>query len=426
MAPQPLGTPQRPLMGCEMSALSAFRILELSENVSGEYCGKLLSDFGAAVIKLEKPGYGSPTRRLGPFAQRAADDASGERSGLFAYLNTNKISVTVDVSTPAGAATLGKLLRCVDVVIDDHAPGWLKNVGIDPGKLEESFPRLVVCSITPYGQNAPEDRMHAEDLNVIHSSGWGYHTPSAPDESKPPLMGAGRFLASYEAGLEAAMCIVSALYWREESRRGQFIDVSKQEVMASRVDYVLGQLIAGDMDATPRRTVFDLWGPATIFPCRNGYVYLWLSDRGHWAAMRQLLGNPQWMDSFPERWMELECTPERVAQCRQEFGAFLKTRDRDEVSAQAQKLGLPLVPVHSTRDLPESPQYVHRGFFAEVDHPALGRAAYPTVPYKMSLTPARIAAPAPLLGQHTEEKLAALIDATFESETADADREPRS
>lgn len=407
-----------------MSALSSFRVLELSESVSGEYCGKLLSDFGADVIKLEKPGCGSPTRGLGPFAARAADH---EGSGLFAYLNTNKSSVTFDLSTPAGAATLEKLLNCVDAVIDDHAPGWLKSVGIDPETFEDKYSQLVLCSITPYGQAAPEDRIHAEDLNVFHASGWGYHTPTAPDDSKPPLKGPGRFLASYEAGLEAAMCIVAALYGREDSKRGQFIDISRQAVLASRVDYVLGQLVAGDMDATPKRTVFDLWGPATIFACRDGYVYLWLSERGHWAAMRKLMDNPEWMNSFPDRWMELECTPERVAKCRQEFGAFLKTRDRDEVSAEAQKLGLPLVPVKNAGELQHSPQYIYRGFFAEVNHPVLGRNAYPTVPYKLSATPARITAPAPLLGQHTEAKLAALLGAIFaETRTARTSRERRS
>src|SRR5580692_6166321 len=102
-----------------MSALSKLRILELSESVAGEYCGKLLSDFGAEVIKLERPEGGSPTRRLGPFGP---EGAAPERSGLFAYLNTNKSSVTVDLSTVAGRSTLGKLLTRVDAVIDDHAP----------------------------------------------------------------------------------------------------------------------------------------------------------------------------------------------------------------------------------------------------------------------------------------------------------------
>jgi crotonobetainyl-CoA:carnitine CoA-transferase CaiB-like acyl-CoA transferase len=406
-----------------MSALSDFRIVELSESVCGEYCGKLLSDFGAEVIKLERPACGSPTRSLGPFA---AGEAGVERSGLFAYLNTNKNSVALELSTPAGAATLGRLVARADAVIDDHAPGWLKSVGLDPGTFQDRYPRLVLCAITPYGQDAPADRAHAEDLNVFHASGWGYHTPTAADDNKPPLKGPGRFLPSYEAGLDAALCVVAALYGREESGRGQFIDVSAQAVLASRVDYVLGQLVAGDMEATPRRTVFDLWGPATIFACRDGYVYLWLSERGHWAAMRQLMGNPQWMNSFPERWMELECTPERVAKCRQEFGAFLKTRGRDEVSAQAQKLGLPLVAVKNAGDLQRSPQYVYRGFFAELDHPVLGTAAYPTVPYKLSATRAKIVRPAPLLGQHTEAKLAALSGTTAEAGPARAGGEHHS
>ena len=111
-----------------MSALNTVRVLELSEGVAGEYCGKLLSDFGADVIKLEKPGVGSPTRRLGPFKANATQ---GENSGLFAYLNTNKHSVALDLTTQEGAHVLGQLLDRVDVVIDDHAPEELKRLGVD-------------------------------------------------------------------------------------------------------------------------------------------------------------------------------------------------------------------------------------------------------------------------------------------------------
>ena len=386
-----------------MSALSAYKVLELSEGVAGEYCGKLLSDFGADVIKIEKPGSGSPTRRMGPFGP---GDVKGETSGLFAFLNTNKSSVAVDLSTPAGAATLKKLLERVDVVIDDHAPGWLASIGLDPKTLGDLHPRLVVCSITPYGQSAPDDRKHAEDLNVFHASGWGYHTPSASDPAKPPLKGPGRFLTSYEAGLESAMCVVSCLYARETTKRGEFIDISKQEVLLSRVDYVMGQMIAGDMDVTPARTAFDLWGPASIFDGPQGYTYLWIS-RGHeWKALGELLGHPEWMKEFPEKWLEFETTPERVAKCREDITKWLKTQNRDEATAKAQKLGLTWVPVNSTSDLMASPQYVFRKFFDEVSHPVLGSAIYPTVPYQMTVTPAKIKSPAPLLGQHTEQKLA--------------------
>lgn len=380
-----------------MSALSGIRVLELATGVAGEYCGKLLADFGAEVIKLEPPE-GSPTRRCGPFA---GSDRSSERSGLFAYLNTNKSSVAIDLSTPAGTATLSKLLERVDAIVDDHAPGWLVSVGLELATLEIDWPKLVVCAITAYGQSPPDDRRHAEDLNVFHSSGWGYHTPSAADADAPPLKGAGRFLVSYEAGLEAAMCIAAAIYERQESQLGRFIDISKQRVMASRVDYVLGQMVAGDMDVSARRTAFDLGGPASFFRCRDGYVYLWISAPAHWQGLRKLLGGPAWMDEFSERWLELECTPEHVAKCRQHLSEWLLSQDKESVSTAAQQHGVTMVAVNNAADLQRSPQYIHRGYFGEVAHPVLGSKHYPTVPYLLSVTPTRIRAAAPLLGQHT-------------------------
>jgi crotonobetainyl-CoA:carnitine CoA-transferase CaiB-like acyl-CoA transferase len=392
-----------------VSALKPFKVIELAESVAGEYCGKLLSDFGADVIKLEKPGCGSPTRRLGPFA---SEGAAEERSLLFAYLNTNKSSVTLDLSTPAGVARLKELLAHVDVIIDDHPPGWLKSVGLDPEGFAVTVPRLVLCSITAYGQSSPEDRAHAEDLTVFHSSGWGYHTPSGADPNKPPLKGAGRFMASYESGLDAAMCIVAALYERETSQQGRFIDIAQQQVLASRLDYVVGQMVAGDMDVTSKRSAFDLRGPAAIFRCRSGYVYFWIAQVPEWEALRQLIGKPEWMNAFPEHWLERECTPERVATFRHHVGEWLQTQDRDQVSEQGQKLGLIFVPVNEPSDVWASPQYAYRKYFAEVVHPVLGRLQHPTVAYKLSATPAGIESPAPLLGQHTDAKVPALRSRT--------------
>lgn len=388
-----------------MSALSHCKVLELTESVSGEYCGKLLADFGAEVIKLEAPGGGSPTRRMAPLADRGEDP---ERSGLFAYLNTNKRSVALDIAAQRGAETLQQLLDKVDVVISDRPDGWLRDIGLDPANYLERRPGLVVCSITAYGQSETGEPEYAEDLNTFHSSGWGYHTPSGADDSRPPLKGPGRFLSSYESGLDAAMCVVATLFERENSGQGQFIDISKQAVMASRVDYVLGQMIAGDMPVSNDRRAFDLAGPAGIFPCRDGFVYIWMSAPGHWDALHELLGNPAWMKEFPEHWLERECTPERVATVRRHIGEWLQTQDKHEVAEAAQKLGLILVPVNNPKDLQASPQYRFREFFCELEHPVLGAVSYPTVPYQLSETPARIVSPAPLLGQHTEETLAAL------------------
>jgi crotonobetainyl-CoA:carnitine CoA-transferase CaiB-like acyl-CoA transferase len=378
-----------------MKALGHVRIVELSEAVAGEYCGKLLADFGAEVVKVERPG-GSPTRAIGPFA---GDEPGPERSGLFAYLNTNKRSVTLDLGGDAGREALARLVAASDVVIDDHGAHWLAGVGLDLTRVEQDQPALILCGVTPFGWDAPRERAHATDMTVIQSSGWGFHTPSAADPARPPLNAAGRFLPSYEAGLEGALCVAASLVDLGRTGRGRTIDVSMQEVMASRVDYVLGQMVAGDMDVGPERDRFDLGGPASILPCRDGFIYVWMSAPSHWQGLRQLLGDPAWMAEFPADWLERGLTPERIARCREGLTGWLATRGKEEAAEAAQAVGITLVPVNDAGDLPGSAQLRHRGFFAELDHPVIGRAAYPTVPYRLSATPARIEAPAPPLAE---------------------------
>jgi crotonobetainyl-CoA:carnitine CoA-transferase CaiB-like acyl-CoA transferase len=398
-----------------MSALSGIKVLELAESVSGEYCGKLLSDFGAEVIKIEKPGCGSPTRRLAPLVGMADGTAAdgNEGSALFAYLNTSKRSVELDLSSASGRETLSKLLQQVVVVIDDHPAAWLESLGLDglglgADRVQQVHPGLVMCSITNFGLEPPEDRLHAEDLNVFHSSGWGYHTPTGADPALPPLKGPGRFMPSYEGGLEAAMCITAALYERMDSGLGRFIEISKQEVLASRIDYVLAQMVAGEMNVSNDRKAFDLAGPAGIFPCQDGFVYLWLSAPAHWDGLRKLLDDSVWMQDFPSNWLERGCTPERVALCRHHITQWLQTQNKHEAAAKAQTLGVTLVAVNNAEDLVASPQYQFRTFFVELQHPVLGKSLYPTVPYQLSVTPARPQSAAPLLGQDNDKCLLVL------------------
>ena len=192
-----------------MSALKRIRIVELAEAVAGEYCGKLLADFGADVVKIERPETGSPTRSMAPIVR---GDVGCEGSALFAYLNTNKHSVALDVTSPDGIATLHRIVATADAVIDDHAPPWAQAIGMSGAELRHRYPSVVFCSITPYGQGAPPEFRNTKSINVFHSSGWGYHTPSHADPAKPPLKGPGRFLADYEAGLDAALCVASSLF----------------------------------------------------------------------------------------------------------------------------------------------------------------------------------------------------------------------
>ena len=143
--------------------------------MAGEYCGKLLADLGADIIKVERPGWGVPPGRW----HRNSAGASG--SGLFAYLNTNKRSAELDPSRSGGADVLHDLIATADAVIDDHGAAWTQTAGLTQSDVTRRHPGVVFCSITPYGQGAPPELQNAKSLNVFHGSGWGYHTPSHAD-----------------------------------------------------------------------------------------------------------------------------------------------------------------------------------------------------------------------------------------------------
>jgi len=375
-----------------MSALTGIRIVELAESVAGEYCGKLLADFGAEVIKIERPDHGSPTRVMAPII---GDDGGPERSALFAYLNTNKRSVVLDVSCAAGFEKLHEIIATADAVIDDHTPSR--------AEIPRRHPAVVFCSITPYGSAAPPEFQNAKSLNVFHSSGWGYHTPSHPDAGKPPLKGPGRFLTDYEAGLDAALCVAASLFWHLHTGRGEFIDLSQHAVLASRADSVLGRFITGEVTPENTREDYDQQGPASFFACADGFVYLYMTSRNHWVGLKQLMGQPEWLDAFDDDWLEFSVTPGKVATFQRGFAAWVAGLTKDAAGEEAQRLGVPLVPVKGAADLKNSSQYRHRGFFHDVAHPVLGTAAYPGVPYLMSASPAQITSAAPALGQHTAE-----------------------
>ena len=385
-----------------MGALQNFRVVELAEGVAGEYCSKLLADFGADVIKVERPGRGSPTRAMAP---AVGGDAGTENSGLFAYLNTNKKSVVLDLASPEAMHELHTLISTADVVIDDHDENWLMRLKLSPDEIARNHPQAVLCSITPFGHGAPRDWWTAKSINVFHRSGWGYHSPPAPNLDKPPLKGAGRFLPDYEAALDAAICILSSLYWRQNSGKGQSIDISQLEVLVSRSDTVVGRMLAGEDQVSDKRTAFDQGGPQSFFACADGAVYLYMTSRKHWQGLQALMGDPEWARQFDQDWLEFGATRERVAECQAHFAQWVLPLKKDDVSEKAQRLGLPLVPVNDARDVQRSPQYAFREFFQTLKHPVIGEARYPTVPYKLSASPAKLTTPAPALGQHTASVL---------------------
>ncbi|MCJ2179515.1 CaiB/BaiF CoA transferase family protein [Novosphingobium album (ex Hu et al. 2023)] len=375
-------------------ALAGLTIIEIAERVSGEYTAKLLADLGAEVIKVERPG-GAPTRGMGPFR-------NGE-SALFAYLNTNKKSVVLDLDKAEDRAVLDRLLLRAHALIDDHAEDWCTRRRLSQCTVAEAFPGLVHTVVTPFGQGAPADMQICRPINVINAGGWAYHSPSETPPDKPPLKGAGRFLSDYEAGIDAALCTLASLLRLRRTGEGQFVDVSEVEVQLNRIDCVLDRMLAGDADPSNERTAYDMGGPGTSFACADGHVFLFMTTRHHWKALCELMGSPAWTSEFREDWLEFDCTPPNVARFRENFEGWIALQEKLPITEAAQKAGVAMVPVNTAADLPRHEQFIHREFFQTASHPAFGEVAYPGACYRMSATPVLVRSPAPALGADQEE-----------------------
>jgi crotonobetainyl-CoA:carnitine CoA-transferase CaiB-like acyl-CoA transferase len=380
-----------------MSVLQGLRIIELAEDVAGEYCGKLLADFGAEVIKIERPGAGSPTRSFAPLLK---GKDGREESGLFVYLNTNKKSVTLDLSSPADMKIARELMAGAVGVIDDHGEDWLAAKGFTRDKFIADFPKAVFCGISNFGQGAPDDLRVTKSINVWHASGWGYHTPTPQDVDRPPLKGAGRFLPDLDAGLESALAMMAALIGRERTGNGEYVDVSKQDVLVWRADMIVGRMLNHEMYVGNNRGAYDFRGPSGPYRCADGYIDLYATPV-HWKRLMRLVEHAPWTAEFPEDWL-FKVTDELETKFRKHFGEWLSDKKRDDVCLAAQSHGLALVRMNDAEGLHESEQYKHRGFFQELEHPNLGKALYPTVPYKLSATPVQLKDAAPALGQHNQ------------------------
>jgi crotonobetainyl-CoA:carnitine CoA-transferase CaiB-like acyl-CoA transferase len=165
----------------------------------------------------------------------------------------------------------------------------------------------------------------------------------------------------------------------------------------NRIDGVLDRLLAGDVEPSRERTAYDMGGPATCFACKDGHVYLFMTTKAHWKALGELMGNPAWVAEFEPDWLEFHCTRERVEQFRAHFRPWIAGQEKLAITEAAQKAGLAMVPINTAADLPRNEQFIHRGFFQELEG-----LAYPTVPYRMSATPVKLTSPAPALGADQE------------------------
>ena len=370
-------------------ALSGLTVLDLSENISGPYCARLLCDCGADVIKIERPPHGDPSRQSGPFP---GDEPDPEASGLFLLLNTGKKSITLNLQSQAGQRVFNKLVEKADVLVESFRPGTMANLGLDYDTLSTINPSLVMASITPFGQNGPYRDWDATDI-VAQATGGLMWLTGEPDR-EPLMLPLGQ--AEYLAGLHAAVAIMCAVYHRDSTGEGQHIDISTQEAVASILE---GALTAYDYSSYVMRRVGSRHQqkcPSKVMRSKDRYVHL--QSGANWDHFATVVEEPQLMQPRLASILRYRYADE----VEKLIQPWVDKHTAQEIFEAAQEWRLPAAPVLRPDELPDDPQFQARGYFQMIDHPRAGRLTYPGPAFRMSRTPPEVKR-APLLGEHNRE-----------------------
>jgi crotonobetainyl-CoA:carnitine CoA-transferase CaiB-like acyl-CoA transferase len=377
-------------------ALAHIKVVELGQMVSAPYCARLFADYGADVVKVEPPA-GDVARTWGPFP---ADRPDPEASGTFFFLNTNKRGVTLDVAKPRGREIFERLVAGADVLIENHLPRQMRALGLEYSRLAKINPQLVVVSITPFGQTGPYSEWNGYDLNAFHLSATGSRYCGRPDDA--PLEH-GAFAADFYGAITGAAWGLAAFYGRERTGGGEHVDVSSAEAIAAT--FVGGQNIGGyaqDGRYEKRTSVgMPLGAPATIMPCKDGYVWVLALEPGQWNGLARVMGNPEWMQL--ELFQDMFARAQNADAIYPMLEEWTMQHGKMEIMEKCQEAGCPVTAVFTVAEAAEHPHLAARQFLVEIEHPRLGKIRSLGPPFKLPAWPGGPSRPAPLLGEHNRE-----------------------
>lgn len=384
--------------------LADVRVLDLSHRISGPFAGKLLADFGADVIKIERPGTGDIARGMPPFA---GNEPHLEKSGLFLHLNTNKRGIVLDLKTPQGVDIVKKLVEKTDILLESFRPGVMADLGLDYDTLSAINPGLIMTSISNFGQNGPYRDYRGSEL-VLYGMG-GNMVRSGEQDRSPLKLGANH--VQYQAGNIAAMSSLFAWYGTQYAEiEGQFIDIAIFQTQMASYNARMPMLIQYQYNKQryPRSNMGGAGGgyPAGFYPCLDGYINI-TGGGAFWPRTCAVLGRPDLVNDPRFAPPAGQLSPEG----REEFEAeiwipWLLERTKMEVLVECQKHEMLVGAVNTIDEVVDgNPQFDARGYWRELEHPQAGSFRYPGSPIHVDEPWWQLHRPAPLLGQHTAQVL---------------------
>lgn len=375
-----------------MAPLSGVKVLELAQVMAGPTCGTLLADLGADVVKIEKLPGGDDSRLY------AEPQVNGE-SAAFMMMNRNKRSVAVNLKTAGGREVLHRLAASADVLFENYRKDALDKLGAGYETLKAINPALIYCSISGYGRSGPYADKGGFDLIAQGVSG----IMGITGEPGGPPVKAGSPLTDINAGILAALGIVSAYVHRLKTGQGQFVDTSLMEAGIHQTFWQSAIYFATGVSPGPTGSAHVLAAPYQAFPTADGWINIGGANQSNWERIATLVGAPE-LIADPR----FETNTARMAN-REELarllGGHLKARTTNEWLADFDAARIPAGPINSIGEMAADPQTLAREMVVELDHPKAGRTRTLGLPIKLSDTPGSVRRPAPMLGQHTREVL---------------------
>jgi crotonobetainyl-CoA:carnitine CoA-transferase CaiB-like acyl-CoA transferase len=376
-------------------ALKGIKVVELAQIMAGPTCGMLLADMGADVIKVEKLPGGDDTRSY------SEPSINGE-SAAFMMLNRNKRGIAVNLKKPGGLEVVKRLLADADVVTENYRKGTLEKLGLGYEVLQALNPRLVYCAVSGYGRTGPYADKGGFDLIAQGFAG----IMSITGEPGGPPAKSGTSIADINAGILAALGIVSALVSRGTTGRGQMVDTSLMEAAIQQTYWQSAIFFATGENPGPSGSAHILTAPYQAFPTADGWINVGGANQANWERIVKVIGRPELADdarfrSNGERMKNLAALTPLIAE-------RLVSRPSAEWLREFEAAGVPVGPVNKIGDMLADPQVAAREMVVEVDHARAGRMKTLGTPIKFSGTPGAVTRAAPLLGEHTREVLESL------------------
>jgi crotonobetainyl-CoA:carnitine CoA-transferase CaiB-like acyl-CoA transferase len=371
-------------------ALSGVKVLDLSEDIAGSFCARLLADYGADVLKLEPPG-GADLRRMAPFYH---DNPHPEKSLFFLVLNLNKKGATLNLDTSTGRNILKRLAQHVDVIVETYRPGYLDSLGLGYEDLRQINPALIMTSITPFGQDGPYSQYQGEEI-VEYAMSMIMSISGV--QGREPLKHGG-FQAQYEGGLFGAGATSVALFAQLNTGQGEHVDVSITECVASTM--MATQTIYPFIGATQARRKAVGVAFENPMPCKDGWIIVQAGGGATWEDLANFFEAPELLDP---RFADRAQRSQNGAELDQIIINAIKDRGKWELFPKAAAARMLFGIVQTPLELVNCPQLESRNFYREVDHPVIGKIKVPAELFKFTETPCQLRLPAPTLGQYNRE-----------------------